>query len=283
MCTLARCRLWFVCFAVWFTAALSQAGQPQLTFFGWSDQHVQTSGDARHLEPAIEAMNALPGTKYPEAIGGTVDAPAFVFGAGDITEWPTNAARTQYEKLITEKLKFPAYDIAGNHDTGGKVPSETITKWLAARHGGLSYKIEQGGVVLLAVHSKYDEMSDSPAQPIHKDALEYIKAELKKIGPDKPVIVALHLCYEAITNRDELVQAFEGYKVILVLGGHYHRSTVHKHRGIPFVQLPSPAPNGPREFTVIRITADRLVAIPYNYQNKQWNTAPGKVLDVPLK
>ncbi len=37
-----------------------------LTFFGWSDQHVQTSGDAKHLVPAIDAMNALPGTKYPQ-------------------------------------------------------------------------------------------------------------------------------------------------------------------------------------------------------------------------
>jgi hypothetical protein len=35
-----------------------------LTFFGWSDQHVQTDGDARHLVPAIDAMNALPGTDY---------------------------------------------------------------------------------------------------------------------------------------------------------------------------------------------------------------------------
>ena len=80
--------------AIWASAALAQSAQPQLTFFGWSDQHVQTNGDAKHLEPAIEAMNALPGTKFPEAIGGTVERPAFVFGACDITECLTHSART---------------------------------------------------------------------------------------------------------------------------------------------------------------------------------------------
>jgi hypothetical protein len=37
-----------------------------LTFFGWSDQHVQTDGDGRHLIPAIDAMNKLP----PNSLSG---------------------------------------------------------------------------------------------------------------------------------------------------------------------------------------------------------------------
>ncbi len=90
-----------------------------LTFFGWSDQHVQTDGNGEHLIPAINAMNALPGRTWPEVIGGVVTEPAFVFGLSDITEWPTNAAKDTYEPLITQRLKSPSYDVAGNHDTGG--------------------------------------------------------------------------------------------------------------------------------------------------------------------
>src|SRR4030042_2087075 len=73
-----------------------------LTFFGWSDQHVQTDGDGTHLIPAIDAMNKLPQTPYPENIGGKVAEPNFVFGLGVITEWPTRARLDTYKKLITE-------------------------------------------------------------------------------------------------------------------------------------------------------------------------------------
>ena len=41
-----------------------------LTFFGWSDQHVQVDGNGEHLIPAIDAMNSLAGRPYPETIGG---------------------------------------------------------------------------------------------------------------------------------------------------------------------------------------------------------------------
>ena len=86
--------------------------EPALTFFGWSDQHVKTDGDAKHLLPAIDAMNGLPGTPYPEGIGGKVADPAFVFGCGDITEWPTHAAMKAYDQLITKRLNLPCY---GSH------------------------------------------------------------------------------------------------------------------------------------------------------------------------
>ena len=46
------------------------------------------------------------------------------------------------------------------------------------------------------------------------------------------------------------------------------------------MQLPSPAPkNSTHEFTVVRVTKDRVIAIPYNYREKKWSTSPGKMLD----
>jgi hypothetical protein len=260
----------------------SVAGESDLTFFGWSDQHVKTDGDGSHLIPAVEAMNALPGTEYPANIGGKVAKPAFVLGCGDITEWPTNAAKKTYEELVTKRLQFPSYDVAGNHDEGGQAPSETIKKWIAARHGGLSYTFDQGGVHFVVPFSRYDESLNSPAQPVSKEALQFLRDDLKKLRTGTPVVAATHLCFDSITNRDELVEAFGSAHVILVLGGHYHKSKVDRFRGIPFVQLPSPAPNGLKQITVIRITADRLVAIPYDYGEKKWVERPGQVLDAPL-
>jgi hypothetical protein len=268
--------------AAWGADASPQR-QAALTFFGWSDQHVQVDGNGEHLIPAIDAMNALPGRAYPEAIGGVVEKPAFVFGAGDVSEWPSRAALDTYEQLITKRLKFPTYDIAGNHDLGGLSPNDTVTSWLVKRHGALRYTFDKGGVRFIGLFSEYDEKLNNPAQPITKDALQYLRETLAKVPEGKPVIVATHLCFDAITNRDEFVDAFGKANVILVLGGHYHKATVHNFRGFNFVQLPSPGPKSANEFTVLRITSDRLVAIPFNYKENRWASEKQKILDTKIK
>ena len=256
--------------------------RPDLTFFGWSDQHVQTDGNATHLVPAIDAMTALPGTPYPENIGGKVAEPAFVFGCGDITEWPTHAAMKAYDQLINERLTFPAYDIPGNHDEGGKIPSETMSKWIVSRHGSPSYTFQQGGVQFVALFSKYDENLNNPAQPLTDEALDFLRSSLAELPQGTPVIVATHLCFDAITNRDALCEVIGDANVIAILGGHYHKAKVDQYRGCRFVQLPSPAPGSPDEFTVLRITSNQFIAIPYDYRKKQWNEDPKKRLDVRI-
>jgi len=276
--------LWIVLFAA---SAVCRSETPgdgaALTFFGWSDQHIQTNGDGKHLIPAVDAMNSLVGASYPATIGGKVARPAFVFGCGDITEWPTVAARNTYDELVTKRLKFPSYDIVGNHDEGGKSPSETIKKRIISRHRSLTYTFDEGGVHFIALFSQYDESLNNPAQPLTKEALDFVRKDLEKLPKGTPVVVAAHLCFDAMTNRDELVRAFGDANVILVLGGHYHRAKVDKYRGVNFVQLPSPAPKWPSEFTVIRIASERLAAVPYDYQKKTWAGDPKKVLDVAIK
>ena len=254
-----------------------------LTFFGWSDQHVQTDGDGTHLIPAIDAMNKLPQTAYPAVIGGKVAKPDFVIGLGDITEWPTRAAADTYKKLITERLKFPSYDVAGNHDSGGLSPSPTILNWLIKRHGALSYTFDKKGVHFVALYSKYDETLNSPAQPISEDALEYLRSKLSKVPTGTPIVVATHLCLDSITNKGEFVNTFGEANVILVLGGHYHKASVNNYRGINFVQLPSPAPNSPSEITAVRIDSERLVAVPFDYEKGKWSTDSKKILDTKIQ
>lgn len=256
-----------------------RAAELQLTFFGWSDQHVQTDGNAGHLLPAIDAMNRLPGTPFPPSIGGTVSKPAFVLGCGDITEWPTRAARDTYDELITRRLKFPVFDVAGNHDTGGKVRSRTILDWIEKRHGALSYRFERGGVHFIVVFSELDETLNSPAQPLTQQALQFIRNELDRIPDGEPVIVVTHLCFDALTNRDELIDALGEANVLMILGGHYHKAKVDRYRGISFVQLPSPRPGSASHVTVIQLTPDRLLAIPYDYEANKWSDAPRTILN----
>jgi predicted phosphodiesterase len=280
--------------AMWAVASAGlRAEEVGLTFFGWSDQHVQANGDGKHVLPAIEAINSLPGTKYPESIGGVVAAPAMVLGCGDMTDHPTAAARDTYQDLITRRLKYPAYDVLGNHDEGGDHPTETMKDWFCSRYGSLTYSIDRGGVHFIILYSHFDESLKNPAQAVTREALDALRAELAKVAKGTPVVVALHLCFDSLTNREEFVDALGDANVVLVLAGHYHKSKVTTHRGIYFVQFPSPAVNlvreppakpaiGATEVMVLRITPDRLLAIPYDYKAKTWVDKPGKMLDAAM-
>jgi len=268
-----------LCFLLCITS-FAQENRPALTFFGWSDQHTNTSGDTSRLHPFVDAMNTMAGTAWPKTVGGKVAKPSFVIGAGDITEWPTHAAMKGYDSLLNNRLQFPAYDVLGNHDDGGRAFSPTMINWLKKKHGSLSYTFEKGGVVFIGLWSKFDPKG-KPAQPLTQEALTYLKEQLAKLSKEKPVVIFTHLCHDAMTNRDELVNTIGKSNVIMILGGHYHYSSVNKYRGINFVQLPSPK-SKVTEFTVIRIAKDRLIAIPYDFTKKAWVSESQKVLDAKI-
>ncbi len=269
-----------LCFLLSITS-FAQENRPALTFFGWSDQHTNTSGDTSRLHPFVDAMNTMAGTAWPKTVGGKVAKPSFVIGAGDITEWPTHAAMKGYDSLLNNRLQFPAYDVLGNHDDGGRAFSPTMINWLKKKHGSLSYTFEKGGVVFIGLWSKFDPKG-KPAQPLTQEALTYLKEQLAKLSKEKPVVIFTHLCHDAMTNRDELVNTIGKSNVIMILGGHYHYSSVNNYRGINFVQLPSPKSKA-TEFTVIRIEKDRLIAIPYDFTKKAWVSESKKVLDTTIK
>ncbi len=258
----------------------AKAGDEALTFFGWSDQHVKTDGNASRLMPFVEAMNVMPGTPFPLKADGKVAEPSFVIGTGDVTEWPTNAAMRGYDEVLNKHLKWKAYDVLGNHDDGGHAFSPTMLNWSRKRHGGLSYVFEAKGVKFIALWSKFDPRG-KPSQPLTKEALDYLRKQLAKTPKEQPVVLFTHLCHDAMTNRDELVEAVGKANVILVLGGHYHYSSVNKYRGLNFVQLPSPKSKY-TEFTILRITTDRLLAMPYDFVKKEWVQGVRKVLDVAI-
>jgi hypothetical protein len=275
-----------------------QTVEKPLTFFGWSDTHIPIYGDTSKLLPAVDAMNTLPGKAYPKNIGGVVDTPAFVFNCGDITHWPTYQAKKAYEDLITKRLRYPSYEILGNHDEAGADGVEgappIMKEWFKKRYGDLSYTFDQGGIHFVCPFSAYDESLGSPAQDITTEAMDFIRKNLHRhyspeLVPEKlvsipkgrPIIVAVHLCLDAMTNRDAFVDALGDANVIMVLGGHYHKATVRSYRDVNFVQLPS-VNSAWSEITVIRITPDRLVAIPYDYSKGQWTDESGKILDVKI-
>jgi hypothetical protein len=169
-----------------------------------------------------------------------------------------------------------------------------MKEWFKRRYGDLSYTFDQGGVHFACPFSAYDESLGSPAQKITTEAMDFLRENLHRhyspdVVPEKlasipkgrPIIVAVHLCLDAMTNRDAFVDALGDANVIMVLGGHYHKATVRPYRGVDFVQLPS-VNSAWSEVTVIRITSHRLVAIPYDYSKGQWTDDSQKILDTKI-
>ena len=154
--------------------------------------------------------------------------------------------------------------------------------WLRGRHGDLTYTFEQHGVRFIALYSPYDESLNNPAQPLKREALNELAKLLSAAPRDQPTIVATHLCLDAITNKDELIEVLAPFRILMILSGHYHKTRVDVYRDRTFVQLPSPAPNGQREIAVFKITADRMWMRAYSYAKNNWVDEPGKILDAPL-
>jgi hypothetical protein len=258
---------------------------PGLTFFAWSDQHVTAEGDASHVLPAVEALNKLPGAPYPEKIGGTVPAPAFVFSCGDGTDAPTPAAVAALDDAIAKRLKFPSFEIVGNHDETGAPPNDAVRKWVAARHGATSYTFDRGGVHFVAPLATGNDAAGNLTETISKEALDFIRADLAKTPKGTPVVVAMHVGLGGIKNRDDVVRSFGDANVVLVLGGHFHKTAAGEFKGFRYLVLPSckPEPEPQGEVVVVRITADRLLALTWDYRAGKWSDDPKKTIDAAIK
>jgi hypothetical protein len=219
------------------------------TFLFWTDQEIDQGkqGDYSKCVPTIEAMNAIAGTPYPDAVGGKVEAPDFVASAGDSTGWPTGACVASWNKICRELLKYPTRAVAGNHDAGGLSPSEAFYEWLrkdpfvkarADDHGlpawtppqagtgiipGIQYSFRHKGMVFLMPSPTYDNSGASKpgCSPIYPPDLAWLKKELAKYDPKEPKIVVNHFNAGSITNREELDAIYRPNNVLLHLCGHW--------------------------------------------------------------
>ena len=156
---------------------------------------------------------------------------------------------------------------------------------MAARHGATSYTFDRGGVHFVAPLATGNDAAGNLTEAISKEALDFIRADLAKTPKGTPVVVALHVGLPAIKNRDDVVQSFGDANVVLVLGGHLHKAAAGEYKGVRYFVLP-PCKLGPglaREVVAVRITADRLLALTWDYVAGKWLDDPAVTLDAAIK
>lgn len=287
-------------------ASILLAGEPPakkeapaaFTFLFWTDQEIDQGkkGDFSKCAPTIEAMNAIPGKDFPDAVGGKVEAPDFVASGGDTTGWPTNACVVSWQKICGELLKYPTRAVAGNHDSGGAAPSETFYNWLrkdpfikahADDHGlpawtppqagtgiipGIQYSFRHKGVVFLMPTPTYDTSGKQKPgfSPVFKPDLDWFRKELAKYDPKEPKIVINHFNAGSITNRTELDTIYKEHNVLLHFCGHWER-VEHWHFGETDWVMDAGHRADDGTFSVVQVGRDRLTVAHRVTKDGKWH------------
>lgn len=256
-----------------------------VTFFHISDQHYNIDEKApaaeqqkrteaeETLPETIEHMNELPGTPYPDRVGGTVKRPRGVILTGDLTN---DGTRDEMERWILQwglkggdgLLDYPVYEGTGNHD-GREAVRRTIIERNPDRpdvtgisENGFHYSWDWDDVHFVQLNeyagpeddTRYDgnpaygRKRQSYGNPAGK-SLQFLREDLAShVGDSKrPVILMQHYGFGGFPLRPwgndaawwteehamRLWEAIEGYNVISILSGHDGSEAVIDWNGIP--------------------------------------------------
>lgn len=251
--------------------AVAVRAADDLTFFVVSDTHYGLSKRGEETIPKlVDLMNELPGTAYPEKLGGTVGTPKGVIHIGDIT---TDGKAVNLEKWIKDygldgkdgRLKYPVYETWGNHDGGDKQPVQLAIKERTKKRvgvvnvstNGMHYSWDWNGIHFVS-------LGVSPGTTKHPYDPEQSTAFLiddlaKNVGKSgRPVILMHHFGFDKAHSwgwwpdeyKTAYHEAIKDYNVIGILHGHAHKSEIYKWEGIdifhpPHFQQKDPKQEGP--------------------------------------
>lgn len=215
----------------WSAGTASSASPDRLAFFIISDTHLLAQRDSpTRIDPhrtalndrLIETLNELPGQSLPEQIGGgTVSEPRGVIHLGDRIDTGDKSGGVHEQMTDTEwehyverygltgkegKLRFPVYEIHGNHDSPrqrnspikGIIRRNTDRKGLSdISENGLHYSWDWGNIHFVALGIVVGPNEDD--LPVSRydsyQSLPFLIADLEKnIGDSgRPVVILHHI------------------------------------------------------------------------------------------
>jgi hypothetical protein len=264
-------------------------GDPQINIPRWG---------SAGTEATLRTMNALPGDSFPH--GGVVPEPRGVLVAGDLVDDPGNRANWElYKELFDPRgdalLRFPVYEVAGNHDLGTDsvqdgwtyVQEELIQRNqhrpgpLRFDPNGYHYSWDWGDVHFIALNvfpgSVPRPVYDNPSPWNHpRSSLDFLLDDLlRQVGTSgRPVILLWHYGLRGwgleewwtTADLDALKEVLAPYNIALILHGHEHRYERYTWEGYDVIMAPAPqvdrmegeSESRPKGFLVVRIHENRL-------------------------
>jgi outer membrane protein assembly factor BamB/predicted phosphodiesterase len=195
----------------------------------------------------------------------------FVVLTGDITELGTNKELATAKRIL-DSLHVPYYIIPGNHDTGW---SESGGLGFTQTFGNDKFYFKHNGVHFIGCASgPYVRMSDGH---VPRHAVNWMKATLKKIGKNEPVIFLNHYPLDnGLDNWYEIIDMLKTKNTILALCGHGHNNRPVKAEDIPAIMGRSNlrAKDTEGGYNLVGVNKDSITFIerkPLSKSEKRWN------------
>lgn len=265
----------------------SSRDDDRVAFFLIGDTHYLADKDSpAQLDPRsaqvtsrlIDTLNSLPGREIPEAAGGgRVATPRGVIHAGDLIDTGDKTGKLQESMQRTEwagfqadfglsgqdgKLKFPVYEVHGNHDGPGGVgvAIDGIKQRNKQRPGlknvsanGLHYSWDWGPVHFLNLGLVVGQVKEVTQRRRYNplDSLDFLVEDLRtSVGASgRPIVITHHvdiLRYSTEPDPNDAAnlgkewnpcdvrgyyQALKDYHVAAILFGHTHARNILKWNG----------------------------------------------------
>ena len=198
--------------------------------------------------------------------------PDFVIICGDLAHYYTEESINDF-KDINDGFKVPCYIAPGNHDIGDQPTIESLIRY--RRDIGEDYfSFEHKGYTFIVTNSL---LWKSPLEDESQKHDSWFKQELQDANDaNSPVFVVQHIpLYKEspdepedpyytlpVVKRKELLDLFEKYNVVAVLGGHLHETIINDYNGIQLVNSETTSLNfdgRPLGFRVWQVISPTLI------------------------
>eukprot|EP00669_Euglena_mutabilis_P003930 TRINITY_DN1500_c0_g1_i1.p1 TRINITY_DN1500_c0_g1~~TRINITY_DN1500_c0_g1_i1.p1 ORF type:complete len:315 (-),score=65.11 TRINITY_DN1500_c0_g1_i1:306-1229(-) len=280
-----------------------------LTFFVASDTHLdvcQGQKDFNANTLAVKLMNALPGTKFPKAVGGgVVREPEGVIVPGDLIndgwwnpesppqQWPNYTAL--YGVRGEGLLRYPTFEGFGNHDGDGFVREALATRNRQRLAVGQVSRVSENGLhtswdwragghrvhfLNLNLYPGRHEGSTSSSQPA--GSLDFMARDLKQsVGQSGvPVVIISHYGFNCegwwtAHEMEEFRVEAAPYNVVAFIHGHTHEAEFYTWKGIDVYNAPAVQPNPSNitaGFLVFEIDSWRRTLRAVMHTNRTWGS-----------
>ena len=211
-----------------------------------------------HAKPGVEdalaeAAEAIDGQRADLVIAG-----GDMVAAGAELSWPEVAQDWAVYAGMRSRLRADVRHVLGNHDlvgppaeiARGADPRAAYRRELAVAETFYSFDAAGYHVVVL------DSVELEGAGPDYRgyvggDQLDWLRADLDRVGRSRPIVVASHMPLRTgffrdrgidrappdrvVVNAEEVLDAFEDRNLVCVLQGHLHVAEVLRLGGVAFL------------------------------------------------
>jgi hypothetical protein len=204
--------------------ATALAARADFTFIHISDIHVGAGNNAETDEVLFTEMAARD------------VKPVFIVNTGDVCENGTTEQYDRYQQILARLANIPSYVAPGNHDV----------RWNPMGKEGYTSGAKQPLYQSWDYQNVHFVTLDSTVLLEHwghisQEQLDWLKKDLEKIGPDKPLVIGFHHWIGRdpvmVDNEQALMDLVAPYNVVLWLQGHGHSDIQWNINGVPAIMV----------------------------------------------